>query len=57
MQYYVKNPEDAIPKEISPNLQENIIDISREIGLRLACPLAIQLTTMQAASHSHDQVH
>ena len=57
MQYYVKNPEDAIPREISPNLQENIIDISREIGLRLACSLAIQLITMQAASHSHDQVH
>ena len=39
--YYVKNPDDTIP---------------REIGLRLACSLAIQLTTLQAASYSRYHV-
>ena len=32
-------------------------DISLEIGLRLACSLAIQLTTLHAASHSRYHVH
>ena len=54
-QYYVKNPDDAIPREISPNFRGNI-DISWEIGLRLACSLAIQLTTLQPASHSRYHV-
>ena len=51
----MKNPDDAILREILPNFQGNI-DISMEIGLRLACSLAIQLTTLQAASHSHYHV-
>ena len=51
----MKNPDDAIPREISPNFRGNI-DISLEIGLRLACSLALQLTTPQAASHSGYQV-
>ena len=33
------------------------IDTSLEIGLWLACSLAIQLTTLQAASHSRYHVH
>ena len=53
---YMKNPDDAIPREISCNIQGNI-HISLEIGLRLACSLAIQLTTLHAASHSRYHVH
>ena len=45
----MKNPDDAIPREISPNFKGNT-DISQEIRLRLACSLATQLTTLQAAS-------
>ena len=62
-QYYVKNPNDAIPREISRNFLGNIhisLEIARyplEIGLRLACSLAIQLTTLHAASHSRYHVH
>ena len=37
--------EPAILREIFPNFLGNI-NISREIGLRLACSLAIQLTTL-----------
>ena len=51
-----KNPDDAILRKISPIFQGNI-DISGEIGLRLACSLDIQLTTLQAASHSRYHVH
>ena len=52
----MKNPDDAIQREISLNFQGNI-DISREIGLRLSCSAAIQLTTLQGACHSCNHVH
>ena len=53
----MKNPDDAILREILSNFLGNNIDISSEVGLWAACSLAIQLTTLQAASHSRYHVH
>ena len=50
----MKNPDNAILREISPNFQGNI-DISWEIGLQLACSLAIH--TLQAVRHSRYHVY